>query len=534
MNDTPQSSPAANAVKHGFTASKILSAETLALSEAIQVNLTQTHAPQSPEEIEAISELALAKAQQFEVERALRLKIEAEKANAALTYDRAAADAYDKDVEAWKADPANRRAILGATCQGAARFADLWGKLIEDLAPDGGGVPFERACEAAMAMGSPWQVDRIGGDGQWIMARYVRIAPDPDAAMELWAKESNARDGLAFTLNRARKLAAQPTDAVVAHCELVRLATREYDRWTLRSNELRTKYETDRAAAHESAIGTGSGDKSLEREFRLLNRYAAGARNRADRLQRRLDTLKKGRLLAAHRAQQAADREARHRQRESRDQIDTYAEETKRIERERAAYYGESSDPVYAMPDRHSLMRDAFDDCERIAIDSKLAAQMTQLSSDQKDTAQLRNRDDASETLVSEESEVTSQVQSSDSIDEPMSERQDSGGDCDAGVTHDDSDTYGLFAAHESGSPGSDLLNRELSRMPFLDWGDPDAVSADDAKVLKELVAMPDSLHREAIVRGVFGSEATLRRAWRRYRRWASASLRDERSSDCG
>jgi hypothetical protein len=477
MNDAPHASPAANAVKHGFTAAKIVSAETLALSEAIQVDLTQTHAPQSAEEIAAIAELALAKAHQFEVERALRLKIEAEKANSALTYDRTAADAYDKDVEAWKADPANRRAILGATCLGASHFADLWGKMIEDLALEGGVLPFERACEAAMAMGSPWLVDRVGGDGLWIMARYVRIAPDPDAALQLWAKESNARDGLAFTLNRAKKLAAQSTDAVVAHRELVRLATREYDRWTLRSNDLRTKYETDRAAAHESAIGTGSGDKSLEREFRLLNRYAAGARNRADRLQRRLDALKKGRLLAAHRAQQAADREARHRQRERRDQVDTYAEETKRIERERAAFYAVPGDPENANAQCESQMRESASEDDRIAIEMQSVSiggptpgECAQVEDATNDTAALRNGALTVQAVVTD-------------------------------------------ARPAAAADGPDRLRR-------LEWGDPRSVRRIDELVMAALRSMPGGEERSRQIERHFGTEERYRQAKSAYATW--------------
>ena len=477
MNDAPHSSPSANAVKHGYTAAKIVSAETLSLSEAIRIDLTQTHAPQLAEEIAAIAELALAKAQQFEVERALRLKIEAEKANAALTYDRTAADAYDKDVEAWKADPANRRAILGATCLGAARFADLWGKLIEDLAPDGGGVPFERACEAAMALGSPWQVDRVGGDGLWIMARYVRIAPDPDAALQLWAKASNARDGLAFTLNRARKLAVQSTDAVVAHRELVRLATREYDRWALRSNELRTNYETDRAAAHESAIGTGSGDNSLEREFRLLNRYAAGTRNRADRLQRRLDALKKGRLLAAHRAQQAADRESRRRQRENRFISGTYDEETKRIERERAAFYAVPGNPELANEQRESQMRESvFEDdlialeMQSVSIGGPTPGECAQVEEVTNDTAALRNGALTVQAVVTD-------------------------------------------ARPAAAADGPDRLRR-------LDWGDPRAVRRIDELVMAALRSMPGGEERSMQIERHFGTEERYRQAKSAYATW--------------
>jgi len=292
---------AANAVKHGFSAARFLNPETLALAESIKEELTQIHQPGSRAEIEVIAELALARAQFMEIEKARQIRIAQERASALDRHERTTADALDRDKTAWRQDPAGRIWILSSTFPGAKFLAELWDTLLEDLRA-GLALPFEMVCDAVMALGSHWQVDKAEGDGLNLMTWYVRTAPDPTQAAELWAKESHVRDGLAFARDRvARRIAAAPKP-VEARREMESLAKQEAADWKSTAQQLRPAFETSRELAPQCAVGLGTGDPNLEKELRLLNRYATSARNNADRLQRRFESLVRNRAIEARRA----------------------------------------------------------------------------------------------------------------------------------------------------------------------------------------------------------------------------------------
>lgn len=400
MNESPKN-PAANALKHGFAAASIVAPETRELAESLQVELTELHQPQSPAESAVIADLALAQAQYLEVEKARQARIAEEKATAAARFERLAAYAFDRDRAAWQADPERRLPILAKTFLGASYMAGIWSRVAAELADDSGALAFGLACEAAMALGSPWQVDKAAGDGLAVMACYVRIAPEPAEAIEVWARESNARDGFAFSRNRAAKLVARATDPAEARRALATIAARQAAEWCALAEDFRDDEASARAAAHDCCVGLGTGDPILEKQLRLLNRYATTARNRADRLQRRLDALKHNRLIEAHRAEREADREARRLERESRTAERRYDEETKRMERERSAYYGVPDNPVYAATSSDSLIRgqQSLDDADDSALAGSAAPAgaadsshfRTQESVSQEDTAALRN-----------------------------------------------------------------------------------------------------------------------------------------------
>ena len=71
------------------------------------------------------------------------------------------------------------------------------------------------------------------------------------------------------------------------------------------------EYATQRIRFIEMAAGTGLGDPKLTTDARLALRYQITTENRADKLVRRLDGLKRHRALIEHRQAAAAEREAR-------------------------------------------------------------------------------------------------------------------------------------------------------------------------------------------------------------------------------
>jgi hypothetical protein len=298
--------PSMNARKHGF-AGKHVAAHTVERAEALRIALERAHIAMSREELDVIADLAIALARAEEIQIALDERIADEKRHAADLIESRLLQHFTEERLRWIDDPALYAQILGKSYHGAAYFADLWAEVAEAVGPEGLGLTALQARQAAMALGSPWQLSRVRGDGAWLMARFVRAARDPEAVMRQWVRESGTADD---DMDRARRLAAKAPEPAAARRELHARATAERDRWIMQRNALRIDYETALARAPEQAIGTGLGDRCRAHEFRLTLRYLTAARNEAAKLQRRLDALKRNRPLNTHRAEKKATREA--------------------------------------------------------------------------------------------------------------------------------------------------------------------------------------------------------------------------------
>ncbi len=513
-SESTHAGSAGNALKHGFCASKILSPEILSRAEAIREELTKIHDPWSDEEIQAVDQLALARAQQFELERAMRLKIDDEKRRAAELFDRSATDRLAADLARCRENPALFGPILGATFAGADWLVKFWAGLADELSPDASGIygclPFSKACEAAMALESPWQVDRVEAEGGWLMARYVRIAPDPEGAIALWVEASKAPDGLDFSMARARRIVAKaPADRSAAAAELVARAKAEIDRKSRRSQEMRSNYETALDHAAEVAVGTGSGDPALEKDFRLLSRYLTSARNRADRFERRLDALKRDRKRLAYRQQRDCEREARRLKEESRKAMSRFETESHRREESRVNFSASPKYPEHAGFGEDSHIRGSKANAFGGDFESKIPSRhplnlvpqahspgRSQIFRNSEDAIVLRNENPGVADIASVSSAKRPEL-------EPGAENREKSGD--------------EFAWLDKKEP----LLRRLPMMRYRNWANPAEVFDDEVQVLRRLIEMPASADGEDAIRSLFGSPKTLRRCWKAYQSWA-------------
>ena len=84
------------------------------------------------------------------------------------------------------------------------------------------------------------------------------------------------------------------------------------------------EYVTHRKQFIAMSMGTGLGDLKLANDARLALRYQITAQNRADKLVRRLDGLKRHRNLLEYRARMAEERETRRLERQSREESAAY------------------------------------------------------------------------------------------------------------------------------------------------------------------------------------------------------------------
>ncbi|MBI1324896.1 hypothetical protein GC170_17155 [bacterium] len=520
-NETEKPGPAGNALKHGFCASKILSAETLALSRSIREDLLKAHDPWSREEAEAVEQLAIARAQQFELERALHLKITEEKARARELFERAALDTFAADLARARENPSIHAPLIGLTWHGADWLCNLWGNIADDLAPDLSGsitgIAFQAACDCSLALGSAWQVDRAGSASAWFMARYVRIAPDPLAAIELWVDRSKAPDGRAFALARARRLVDKvPVDAAIAAAEVIEKAKSECSRWSLQARKLRADYETALARAAETAVGTGAGDAKLEKEFRLLHRYLTSARNRGDRLERRLDQLKKDRKRLAYRLQRDAEREARRLKAASAKAMNTFERESPASAPYPSAAY--SIAPEYPVNTGWQSQSCEWDDQEEARNRERLEVQSKALESHSNQAAAVRSISPQVSAVQKDDAYFRNGFRAAFGLPpEPVSNsvpvevgRQS--------ISASESGSESGFDWLDASAP----LETRLRMMRFRDWSNPAAIPADEAEILRRLAAMPDSPDRDLAAQKAFGSVKKMKRCLRALQSWAS------------
>jgi hypothetical protein len=514
------SNPAANAVKHGFCSKKILTPETYARAEVIREELTRIHEPWSDEETDAIATLAIARAQQFELELAMRAKVDIERAKCAEIHERNAERRLEIDLANFRDKPEIYGQVLSMTWHGADWLRKLWQRIAELVTPDSSGergcLPFHLACDAATVLGGPWQVDRAGSEAAWMMARFVRISPEPDTAIELWANQSNAPDGRKFSLMHARWLVGRaPTDPAVAAAELHSRATGELSRITQLANKLRSNYETELANAAEVVVGTGSGDPAMEKEFRLLTRYLTAARNRADRLEKRLDTLKRDRKRLAYRLQRDTEQEARRLKRESEKALSQYENESRTQSHHRDSKFVTQSYPSYADNSNSSRKEESANSAilggsseaasVRPAGDIGNSSDQPQVDSAQQNHVELRNGiSDICPTHVQGPESAEAGEKSITAL-----------------VIESKSDEIALNASLDDWAEGTGSLQRRMRMMRYRNWGNPEEIPEDEAQVLRQIMTMPDSAERQFVVRTIFGTERAMRRSWVAFSKWA-------------
>ncbi len=510
--------PEANALKHGYCATKIVDPELKSRAEAILENLRTTHEPWSPEEHEAVEELAQVQARLESLETAMDTKVIDEKVRAAELYERRSLDAFHADLARFRENPALHGPILGRIWHGADWLEKLWTRVEIELKPDANAadteshincLPFQIACDAASALGGNWQVDQADGDAAWLMARFVRITPEPEESLEVWIKNSNSMDGPKTTLARARKLLSKaPADPAKARAELVEKAAAEKHRWATHAKQLRSNYETALARAADAAVGTGSGDPVLEKEFRLLSRYLTTARNRADRLKRRLGILKKDRKTFAWRAQQKAERDARRLKRESEATRKRVDDELARADSFSTIPNSRPVHPAYEESSTESRIQDyrtySIDSISAPAV-SKPHSKPVQHISITNDTIGLRNGSSAPEMEIDDDADGLESLFDTDDRPDPAFETS----------------RRSLLAIPRVG----DTFSQRFKLIRYRNWADPNEVMADEANILRQMMAMPESIERSFTLRAMFGSSDAFHSCWSQYADWAESKL---------
>jgi hypothetical protein len=294
-----------NALKHGLTAWRYVSPEQTERVEAVRAELVNCHRPQSTEEWDLIDQIALARVRLYDAEASHDARVRYEKLNAEELYNRRQRDRFVSDLKAWREDPFASSLVFGTTLLSATYLSDIWGAADDGLA-SGCGITYEQIKELLTAEGANWRVGRLDVRSGRLMSLFLSLQEDAEPAIERWVADSRAGvrapGPIEEDLDRAHWFLAAAPEAEEAHAELAARTREKSDYWTSQAAMLQHFYQKGRGMAAEMAMGLGADDPDSAKEARLAFRYLISATNRAEKLERRLEALKKMRPLNALRA----------------------------------------------------------------------------------------------------------------------------------------------------------------------------------------------------------------------------------------
>ena len=315
--------PPRNAVRHGLSSSLHIPEERIRYVENIRTELLRIHQPQSSEERDCISELALARWKTSEFDRQLELRTQAEFEQAGMIFDRQRLDQFEIDEKLWHSNPRFRRDLLGHTFHGASLFEQLWSEILGALNSTIQKISLQQARNMALLLGSSSNFHELSRDGLWLFSRFLKMESNAAQTIKVWAILSNTTlvAGDSSFIDHHFFSDDHPS---TCHKDLKERATQEHKFWVLRKRDLEMEYATRRKQFAEMSMGTGLGDPKLANDARLALRYQITAQNRADKLVRRLDGLKRHRGLVEYRSAMAEEREARRLERQSREESAAY------------------------------------------------------------------------------------------------------------------------------------------------------------------------------------------------------------------
>ena len=309
-------SPAGNAVKHGLSSKVYLPAHAQEPIGQIEEELIQIYSPESATESHIVRELSVAYWKRQEHDRLHSLRVEQEMKGAGELFDRQQQVKFQGDLFSLSQSPLLFCHVFGRTYLGAKFFRNLWSQISDSLSPNGSGMTLNQAWNAILSEQSPAHVQEIGSNGWWIFERFVASSPCPQEQIDEWLSQSGAKASKCAAHHANHHWQNAP-DSGQSKTELQIRAKERLTYWSGVEDQLKPEYELEKNRFGMMSMGLGLGDKELMNESRLALRYWTTAQRIVEKLEGRLETLKKGRELQRHRVLQAELRETKQRERQN-------------------------------------------------------------------------------------------------------------------------------------------------------------------------------------------------------------------------
>ena len=290
----PMHKSARNAMKHGFCSHHYLAEENEEHISLIHEELLQCFKPKIEEERRLVKELAFARFKVFENERLRDERAREEKARAAMIYANRQTDEYHRHLALWREHPAEHVRYLSATLLGTELLVRHWSDILAVLESGRLTLSLKQITDAVLMLGSHWRVDNLTAQGRRLMGLYLAIHPKPEGQIEEWAdlcgkqgRDSNVALGL--------EIYAMAPNAETARNELMEWARERISQHSRDQSWARSFTEAEQAGFVAKSCGTGLGDPVRANEARLFMRYYTTDSNRADKLERKLEIIKRSR-----------------------------------------------------------------------------------------------------------------------------------------------------------------------------------------------------------------------------------------------
>jgi hypothetical protein len=309
-------SPAGNAVTHGLSGKVHMPVHAQESIRQIEAELIQMHRPESETESHIVRELSVAYWKRQEHDRLHTLKVEQEMENADDHFVHQQQVKFQGGLLSLRQDPQFFRDILGRTYLGAIYFRQLWSQISDSLNADGSGMTLNQAWNAALSEQSPAHVQEINSQGWWIFERFLASSLCPQEQTAEWLVQSGAKESKCESLHASHHLKNAP-DSGQSKLELQIRANERVTYWSGVEDRLKPGYEMAKHRFGMMSMGLGQGDKDLMNDSKLALRYWTTAQRSVEKLEGRLDTLKKGRELQRHRLLQSEIRENNRRERQN-------------------------------------------------------------------------------------------------------------------------------------------------------------------------------------------------------------------------
>ena len=300
--DMNAQNPARNALRHGCCSSVFIARENAEHVSRIHLELVQTYQPALPEEFQIIDDLALARFKVYENQKLMHQRATEEKAQAATLFNHQNRTAHTRTVAEWRKEPALNLPFLTADPLGIDLLLEIWTNLAAALQENARTVSLTQTCDAALALGSHWQVQKIGHHGRRLIGLYLAMHPNPEQQIEHWVEISKG-DNQASDTHLAHEIYALAPSPELARAELTKIAHAEIERLRHLKKSVDTLYAARQEQYVAKSCGLGLTDPTRQTEARLFLRYYYAEQNRADKLQNRLEQLNRG--LNQHRKEKA-------------------------------------------------------------------------------------------------------------------------------------------------------------------------------------------------------------------------------------
>ena len=260
----------------------------------IEERLIEVHEPKTRLEWSAVAELADARRELFQLERAYQRRCRHEADQAAELFDRHLMDDFFKLDRLWRKNVHAAHAVYTRNIHAVTAIARNWRTLADQLAPEAAGVDIQQALDAVLAEGLACKAQELTAEAWWIMGRWLACCPNQEESIVLWLKKSGLKKGDAWADRIRDDLKAFP-NADQARAELHQRAAKRARSWQGRLAELQKKVEKERQAQAEMAMGIG--EKGQTAEMRSARSILKFQRDRVEKVERKLAALQKERRV---------------------------------------------------------------------------------------------------------------------------------------------------------------------------------------------------------------------------------------------